>query len=117
MLKTKLGSIFSGAAAGMVNGLFGAGGGMVLIPLLERTDGFSNQELFSSSIAIILPICVVSLLASTGGAFPWSDAWPFLVGAVPGGLLAGILGKRIPTLWLHRVLGILILYGGVRYLC
>lgn len=116
-MKRKIGSILAGAAAGIVNGLFGAGGGMVLIPLLERTEDFSNQELFSSSIAIILPICVVSLMASTGKAIPWSDAWPFLLGAVPGGILAGLLGKRIPTLWLHRALGILILYGGVRYLC
>lgn len=117
MLKYKLRSVFAGAAAGAINGLFGAGGGMVLVPMLGSDGDFSSNEVFSSSIVIILPICIVSLIFNSGGHLPWSDAWPFLVGGVPGGLLAGIWGKRIPTAWLHRFLGVLILYGGVRYLC
>ena len=31
--------MFAGAVAGAVNGLFGAGGGMVLVPLLGMTGG------------------------------------------------------------------------------
>jgi len=33
------------------------------------------------------------------------------------GLLAGKYGERIPAHWLHRGLGVLILWGGIRYLC
>lgn len=106
----------AGAAAGIVNGLFGAGGGMVLIPLLSVTGAFSDQELFTSSIAIIAPICIVSLTLSTQGTLPWMEALPFLIGSIPGGILAATWGKKIPTIWLHRLLGIMILYGGVRYL-
>lgn len=116
MQKAKVYAALAGGAAGVINALFGAGGGMVLVPLLEISDDYSANEIFSSSIVIILPICIVSLLANSGGRLPWSDAWPFLLGGLPGGLLAGLLGKRIPTLWLHRFLGLLILYGGVRYL-
>lgn len=107
----------AGAAAGLVNGLFGAGGGMVLIPLLAATKTLSERELFTCSIAIIAPICIVSLSISAQGALPWRDALPFLLGSIPGGILAATLGKRIPTSWLHRALGLMILYGGVRYLC
>ena len=110
-------SILAGLAAGAINGLLGAGGGMVLVPLLSAGFDLDEKEIFSSSIVIIFPICIVSLLASSGGTLPWSIAWPYLLGSVPGGVLAGLLGKYIPTTWLHRALGIMILYGGFRYLC
>lgn len=116
-IRKKLRSILAGAAAGAINGLFGAGGGMVLVPLLGSGGEFTQEEVFSSSIVIILPICVVSLIISANESLPWGDAWPFLAGGIPGGLLAGFLGRKIPTVWLHRFLGVLILYGGLRYLC
>lgn len=111
----KLRSALAGFAAGAVNGLFGAGGGMVLVPLLSRCQDFSQQEVFSSSIVMILPICVVSLMTGSE-AIPWAAAFPFLVGGTIGGIFAVFLGKRIPTSLLHRILGLMILYGGVRYL-
>lgn len=107
----------AGALAGAVNGLFGAGGGMVLVPLLTLLTDLEEESIFPSSIAIIAPICIVSLSLHAGlSGLPWEEAAPYLAGSCIGGILAGILGKRIPTLWLHRVLGILILWGGVRYL-
>ena len=111
-------SFLAGAAAGAVNGLFAAGGGMVLVPLLEKSGAFSEREIFSSSIAIILPICIVTLTVSAAGQpLPWREALPYLPGSVIGGLLAAFFGKKIPVEWLHRLLGVMILYGGIRYLC
>lgn len=109
--------VIAGAAAGAVAGLFGAGGGMVLVPLLTWLTELREQEVFLSSLGVILPICLVSLVttAMTQG-LPWQAALPYLPGSALGGLLAGIFGKKIPTPWLHRVLGALILWGGVRYL-
>lgn len=107
----------AGACAGAVNGLFGAGGGMVLVPLLSLLGSMEDEELFPASISIILPICLVSLTftAFTTG-LDIRGALPYLIGSAAGGLLAGIWGKKIPVIWLHRGLGLLILWGGVRYL-
>lgn len=107
----------AGLGAGIVNGLFGAGGGMVLVPLLTSLTDLNDREIFPASICMILPMCVVSLLFSPGWEdFSFLDALPYLLGSVFGGLAAGLWGKRIPTKWLHRLLGILILWGGLRYL-
>lgn len=107
-----------GAAAGAINGLFGAGGGMVLVPLLSRLGRMEDPQLFPSSVGIILPVCLVSLsFAAASAPLPWLEALPYLLGSIIGGIFAGALGKRIPTLWLHRILGLLILWGGFRYLC
>ncbi len=112
------GIILAGLCAGAVNGLFGAGGGMVLVPLLSLLTSLEDKEIFSSSIAVILPICIVSLAATAiTGSIPWQAAFPYLIGSAAGGLAAGIWGHKIPAKWLHRGLGILIIWGGIRYLC
>jgi len=113
-----LGSILAGLAAGAVTGLFGAGGGMVLVPLLTLLKAAPEEEIFPCSVSMILPICVCSLIATAAlHTVPWGAALPYLMGSALGGLLAGKWGKNIPVKWLHRGLGILILWGGVRYLC
>lgn len=110
--------ILAGGIAGAVNGLLGAGGGMVLVPLLTLLGKMNEDKVFPTSVSTICPICLVSLSVSPGLInLPWSEAWPYLIASIPGGLLAGALAKKIPVKWLHRALGILIIYGGVRYLC
>lgn len=107
----------AGIAAGAVNGLFGAGGGMVLVPLLGSKTGISEKERFPASVAIIAPICIVSLLFSARWNLTFGQLLPYLLGSIIGGIAAGMWGQRIPTIWLHRILGIFILWGGIRYLC
>ena len=111
------GILIAGLCAGTVNGLFGAAGGMVLVPLLTGLTDLEEAEIFPSSISIILPICLVSLCytAFTTG-IDYNTAFPYLIGSGIGGIAAGLWGRKIPVLWLHRGLGILILWGGIRYL-
>ena len=114
MWKNVTGGIAAGACAGAVNGLFGAGGGMVLVPLLGRLARMEEQEVFASSLSVILPVCLVSLAGSD--AIAWTEALPWLPGSALGGVLAGVWSKKIPVKWLHRGLGIFIIWGGLRYL-
>ena len=115
MRNKKWGIVIAGFAAGAVNGLFGGGGGMMLVPLLTLLSGLTEAEIFPVSLSVILPVCLVCLASS--GQIYFKEALPFLPGSLLGGWLAGRYGARIPVKWLHRVLGILILWGGFRYLC
>lgn len=90
---------------------------MVLVPMLGKQSGLGEEELFPASIAIIAPICVVSLLFSGLQGITLAQLLPYLIGSAVGGIAAGLWGKRIPVLWLHRSLGLLIIWGGIRYLC
>jgi len=113
-----IGIAVAGALAGTINGLYGAGGGMILVPLLTLLTRIEENDIFPTSVSIILPVCVISLLFRLNTIQEgFTVGLPFLLGSIPGGLLAGFLGHRIPVKWLHRGLGLLILWGGVRYLC
>jgi len=114
----KLGITIAGICAGAINGLFGAGGGMVLVPLLGWLTDIEDDAVFPASVSIILPVSLVSLSVTfQSNNMPWNIALPYLLGSAGGGILAGLFGKSIPTKWLHRALGILIIWGGIQYIC
>ena len=107
----------AGGAAGLVNGFFGGGGGMVLVPLLVLWCGLDQRKAFATSVAVILPLCALSAaiyLFRGGVDFP--TALPYLAGGLLGGLLGGKLFKRLNMVWLRRLFALLLLYGGVRAL-
>lgn len=115
-MSTKVLLSITGAAAGAVNGLFGAGGGLVLVPMLGKKVGLSENERFPASIAIIAPVCITSLLISGKWQISFGELLPYLLGSAVGGVGAGLWGRKIPTVWLHRFLGGIILWGGFRFL-
>ena len=107
--------LIAGALAGAANGLFGAGGGLFLVPLLIGWAGMEEKKAFATSVAIILPLSAASfVMFCIGGGQVFREALPYLIGGVIGGLLSSRLFKSIPTEWLHRLFGLLILYGGIK---
>ena len=107
----------AGGAAGLVNGFFGGGGGMVLVPLLAGWCCLGQRKAFATSVAIILPMCALSaaIYLFRGGVDLWM-ALPYLVGGLLGGLLGGKLFRRMNMVWLRRLFALLLLYGGVKAL-
>ena len=107
----------AGAAAGVVNGLFGGGGGIPLVLLLRKWAGLEEKAAFATCVAIILPVCLVSVLVyAFRGALPLGEALPYLVGGLTGGWIGGRLFKDVPNTWLKRIFALFLLYGAVRYL-
>ena len=80
--KPKLGfCLLAGALAGFINGFFGAGGGMVLVPLLLWLVRLEDKAAFSSAVAVILPLCAVSIAVyAVHDSLPLRDALPYLIG-------------------------------------
>ena len=104
-----------GGIAGIANGLFGAGGGLFLVPLFIRMTKMEEKKAFATSVAVIFPMSVSSLIVFLVRGEPiFSKGMYFLIGGILGGLVSGKVFPKIPTVWLHRIFGALILYGAVR---
>ena len=86
MKENKRWAILAGGLAGLINGFFGGGGGMVLVPLLGDQCSLDQRRAFATSIAIILPLCALSsVLYYLRGGLEFSVALPYLAGGLIGG--------------------------------
>lgn len=109
--------LLTGALAGLANGFFGAGGGLFLVPLLTGWVKLEERKAFATSVAVILPLSVVSALVYLQrGEIALLPNLPYWIGGAAGGVIAGKVFGRVKMVWLRRVFGLLILYGGVRAL-
>ncbi len=113
--KTK--HMLAGAAGGLVNGIFGGGGGLVLLPLLTRWGGLQQKSAFATCVAIILPMsCLSAAIYLWRVAPPLWQVLPYLAGGLVGGVLGGLTFRRVPVKVLRIIFGLFMLYAGVRYL-
>lgn len=104
-----------GGLAGVVNGLFGAGGGLLLVPLFMSRCQLAPKTAFATSLCVTLCLSIVSLTVYLfrGDVDP-AAALPYAIGGVVGGLLAGLFMKRMRIKWLRVLLGLFLLYGGIK---
>lgn len=104
----------SGLLIGTVNGLMGAGGGMLAVPLLKKC-GMEQKEAHVNAVAVILPICIMSAgLYLYKGDVTFSDALPFIPAGIIGSLSGTYIIKRISPVYLKRIFAILMIYSGIR---
>lgn len=90
---------------------------MLLVPLLAGWCGLGQRKAFATSVAVILPLCVLSAaIYLFRGGVELLPALPYLLGGLAGGLLGGKLFKGVSMTWLRRGFALLILYGGVKAL-
>ena len=90
---------------------------MLLVPLLAGWCGLGQRKAFATSVAVILPLCVLSAaIYLFRGGVELLLALPYLAGGLLGGLLGGKLFKGLSMTWLRRGFALLILYGGVKAL-
>ena len=109
--------VFTGSLAGIANGLFGAGGGMVLVPLLCRWIKIPQEKALATSVAVILPMSIVSATVYyLNRSFTLPDALPFLIGGLVGGFIGGKVFKNFSPTLLRNILAVMILWGGIRNL-
>lgn len=114
---TTLKAAVAGGLTGIVNGIFGAGGGMLLVPLLLRWLKIDDKKALATSVAIILPLCALSAAVYlANNSLSNVNPWPFLLGGLAGGILAGLTFGKLNADWLRRAFALLVLYGGVRAL-
>lgn len=105
-----------GFIAGVINGMLGAGGGMIVVPTLNKS-GVETKKSHATSVAIILSISLVSsFFYLKSGTVTISDVSPYILWGVIGSVIGSFLLTKINDIWLHRIFGALMIWAAIRML-
>jgi uncharacterized membrane protein YfcA len=89
--------VAAGSVVGLLTGLFGVGGGFIIVPALTLALGMSLPVAIGTSLVVIVGNALVSLGFRGVGAVDWGIAVPFTVAMLLGSLAGSNLGHRIPV--------------------
>jgi uncharacterized protein len=109
-------SILVGACVcGVASGLFGIGGGVLLVPFLALFLAFGQHRAQGTSlIALVPPTGLLAFLAyAKAGYVSWKTGLLLIPGIFVGGILGGWLAKRLPPRRMRQVFAGLMFALGV----
>lgn len=90
--------ILTGIATGVFSGLFGVGGGVIMVPALAMLTTMSRKRISGTSLAAIAPMAIVGVVSyGSRGNVDLAAAALLAVGAVVGAQLGTWLLERLPT--------------------
>jgi uncharacterized membrane protein YfcA len=111
VLKTAL----IGFAAGLVNGIFGSGGGTILVPCLVFLMGIEDHKAHATAISIILPISLISsFIYFRYDVADVSLTLKVAAGSVLGALFGSCVLNRVPINTLRKIFGIFMILAAIR---
>lgn len=99
---------------GIASGMFGIGGGVLLVPLLGLLFSFSQHRAQGTSlVALIPPTGALALLAyARQGYVSWTTGMLLIPGVFLGGILGGKLAKKVRPHRMRQVFaGVLFVLG------
>ena len=99
-----------GTAAGAFSGLFGVGGGTVIVPLLIVWLGYGDREATGTSMAAIIVIAAIAVAIQAGGYGNVDAGYAALVGipAIAGAIAGTALQQRLPERAISLVFAVLL---------
>ena len=107
-----------GLLGGIINGLLGAGSGILLAYALRLASPAlrkDSRDLLANATAIILPLSLISFLSylRADALPPVNDLGVYLIPGIIGGLLGALLLGRLPELAIRRLFGSVVLVSGL----
>lgn len=106
-----------GISAGFLNGLLGAGGGIIIVFGLNKLMGNrveDKRSVYATAIAVILPLSVLTAIQYfRRGSLDPSALAPLILPAIAGGALGGLLLRRLSPRFLSRLFAAVVLISGI----
>jgi len=104
-----------GLTAGVVGGMFGVGGGIIVVPGLVLWLGFSQHRASGTSVATIIASASAGLIPfAIDGSVDWFAAIAITLGAIVGASLGARVLHRIPARNLTRAFSVLLFVAALR---
>ncbi len=107
--------LLAGLLTGLVNGLFGGGGGMVAVPLLKNMLGYEDKQSHATAIFVIAPVCAASAVVYIANGYASADVIiPAAIGSVAGGLLGAYSLDFFPKTVINYIFIAVMFAAGIR---
>lgn len=105
-----------GVICGLLNGLFGSGGGVAAVPMLETAD-LKAKESHATSVALIFILSLATTLSYfLGDKLDFGMTWQYMPYGILGAIMGAFLLKKIPNSLLRRIFGLVMLFAAFRIL-
>jgi hypothetical protein len=109
--------LLAGAAAGIAGGLFGVGGGIILVPMLTGFFGLKQHAAHGTSLAVIGATAVAAVIVyGTHGNVAWTTAGIAALGSLVGAPLGARWATRVSARGLGRAFAVLLMLVALRLL-
>jgi uncharacterized membrane protein YfcA len=107
--------ITAGIATGFFNGLFGSGGGTIVVPAMVFLLGVKDQKAHATAIAVILPLSIISsFIYFRNNLIDWQLTLNVSLGGMIGGYIGAKLLSKIPDNILRKIFGISMIAAALR---
>lgn len=95
---------------GIASGMFGIGGGVLLVPLLGLLFSFSQHRAQGTSlVALIPPTGALALMAyARQGFVSWKAGLLLIPGVFLGGIVGGVLAKKLKPRRMRQVFAVIL---------
>lgn len=104
-----------GLFCGFLNGMFGSGGGTVVVPLMEKILHLSPTKSHPTTILVILIFSLTSSFFYISKGYFNFKLWFYIsIGGILGGVIGAKILSKIPKKWLKIIFGGVILFGALR---
>ncbi|KJF27949.1 sulfite exporter TauE/SafE family protein [Clostridium aceticum] len=104
-----------GFMAGIINGLFGAGGGTIIVPALNFVFDVPQHKAHATAISIILPFALVSSFVYYKEGFTALDVtWKVALGGIIGSYIGSKALTRFSDSYLRKIFGVFMILAALR---
>ncbi|WP_262966282.1 sulfite exporter TauE/SafE family protein [Methylobacter psychrophilus] len=122
MIEIFLVSILLGMVTGLLAGLFGIGGGLVIVPvliILFTAQGFPAELIMLMAVATSLASIILTAIASISahhrlGSVVWVKVFSLSPGIIIGAAVGAVIAKHINTDTLRIILVVFLLYVAIQ---
>ena len=113
-MKKTIGFLLAGVVGGIASGLFGIGGGIVLIPIFGLLLAFDQHKAQGTSlVALIPPTGLLAVLEyAKAGYVSWLTGVLLIPGLFVGGIIGAKIAKRIEPRRMRHVFAVLLFLLG-----
>ena len=109
-----------GALSGFVNGLLGAGGGILIVyamnyALKGRTaDSIDSRDLYANALCVMLPVSAVSCVRyAFSGNLSTEGFAVYAIPAIAGGIAGGFLLSKLNASVTKKLFASLVIWSGI----